>query len=171
MKKSLVFLVVFVVSCIDNSPIIERDSSTEETYVAEIVFMEDFNDYGEKQQPNNFNFGSYGENKNTWINGAISEIEEQTKVMKLAMVPENAAGPYMGPNFESKELYLFGRYSARIKIPSVQNQPNVGGVVGFFTYYSDLYNDEQEKDMNKNKISDNSEIDFEWLIANPQLVY
>jgi beta-glucanase (GH16 family) len=177
MKKSLVFLAVFVAACIDNSPIIERDFSTEEPYIAEKqyiaeeVFMEDFNDYGENTQPNNFNFGSGGKNQNTWINGAISEIEKQTKVMKLAMVPENDANPWQGANFESKEKTLFGRYSARIKIPSVQIQPNVGGVVGFFTYYNDLYNHEQEKDINENGLSDNSEIDFEWLIANPQLVY
>ena len=156
MKKSPTVLAILVAAC----------------QILALNFANSFTqNFDASNLPNDFNFGSGGQNKNTWINGADSEIEEGSKVIKLAIVPENAAYPWQGPNFTSKRFTLFGRYSARIKIPGVQNQPNVGGVVGFYTYYNDLYNNEQEKDMNGNGLSDNSEIDFEWLIANPQLVY
>ncbi|MCL2183750.1 MAG: family 16 glycosylhydrolase [Chitinispirillia bacterium] len=131
-------------------------------------FSEDFNS---SQAPGRFNFGTGGVNNSTWANGVESEIEPGTRVMRLAAHPDNAADPWQGPNFTSKSLTRFGRYSARIKIPGAESQPLVGAVVGFFTYYNDQYNDELQKDENGNGLSDNSEIDFEWLIANPQLVY
>src|SRR6476469_7970740 len=46
-----------------------------------------------------------------------------------------------------------------LKIPNVKNiQPNVGAVVGYFTYQVD-------------SIPGLSEIDFEWLIADPTIIY
>jgi beta-glucanase (GH16 family) len=120
----------------------------------------------------NFFYESGGQKAEfTRQSGVESQIEAGTKVMRIAMDPQDDASPYQGPNFYSNNFTLFGRYSARIKIPNVETQPGVGGVVGFFTYYNDLYANEQEKDINKNGLSDNSEIDFEWLIANPQLIY
>ena len=132
-------------------------------------FTENFNGTG---TPSNFRFGTNRNSiQDTWTSGIASEIEPDTRVMRLAMHPDNEAEPWQGPNFESTRLTRFGRYSARIKIPGVEDQPLVGGVVGFFTYYNDEYNNELPKDENGNGLNDNSEIDFEWLIANPQLVY
>jgi len=132
-------------------------------------FTENFNS---SASPPNFRFGTNRDsNQDTWASGVESEIEPGTRVMRLAMHPDNAADPWQGPNFETRNLTRFGRYSARIKIPSVEDQRLVGGVVGFFTYYNDEYNTQLTPDENGNGLNDNSEIDFEWLIANPQLVY
>lgn len=49
-------------------------------------------------------------------------------------------------------------------------QPKAGAVVGFYTYYNDKYGSAQTPDINGNGVPDNSEIDFEWLIANPRIV-
>jgi hypothetical protein len=130
-------------------------------------FTEDFNNSG---NPTNFSFGSGGTNQNTWENGVVSQTESQTSVMRLDMHPDNNAGAWQGPNFNTG-LTLWGRYSTRLRIPNVEEQPNVGGVVGFYTFYSDQYSTGQEPDLNQNGIPDNSEIDIEWLIANPQLIY
>ncbi|MDR0303392.1 MAG: glycoside hydrolase family 16 protein [Chitinispirillales bacterium] len=132
-----------------------------------------FSEYFDYLNLINFDYGSGGNKaKWAWENGVSSEIEDTAKVIKLAMDPADKAGAWQGQNFSSQSFTHFGKYSARIKIPNVQKQPNVGGVVGFYTYYSDLYGGgEQEKDANKNGLNDNSEIDLEWLIANPQLIY
>jgi len=120
----------------------------------------------------NFNFESGGNKaKWAWKSGVSSQTEDTAKVIKLSMDTADKADAWQGQNFSSRNLTYFGKYCARIKIPNVQKQPNVGGVLGFFTYYNDLYGSGQEKDINKNGLSDNSEIDFEWLIANPQLIY
>jgi len=159
--KKIIFLIIFVAATqvFAQSPQPPMMNS----------FTENFNS---SSLPSNFEFGTNrNSNRNTWTNGIESEIESETNVMRLTLHPDNDANPWQGPNFTSKNLTFFGRYSARIKIPSVENQPQVGGVVGFFTYYNDLYNDELPKDENENGISDNSEVDFEWLIANPQVVY
>jgi|GEM_PF-293680 len=158
MKKSFILLILF--------------TAATHILAQNITFMNSFTEnFNTSATPSNFRFGSGGANRSTWTSGVESEIEPGTRVMRLAMHPDNAAEPWQGPNFESTRLTQFGRYSARIKIPSVDVQPLVGGVVGFFTYYNDEYNDQLPKDENKDGLNDNSEIDFEWLIANPQLVY
>jgi hypothetical protein len=109
------------------------------------------------------------------FDGGGSKVEWQTKIedgiLKIAMNPEDEAGAWQGPNYAAKKLSHFGRYSARIKIPSTEAQPNVGAVVGFYTYYNDEWGTELPKDENGNGVYDNSEIDFEWLIADPQIIY
>lgn len=71
----------------------------------------------------------------------------------------------------SKELLGFGTYAARLKIPSAEAQPKVGAIVGLFNYYNDEWNQTQEADINNNGLYDNVEIDFEWLIADPEVIY
>ncbi len=88
--------------------------------------------------------------------GVGSPSEKGTDIMLFRIDPEDPAGAGRGPEVISKELTHYGTYSARIRIPDVTKvQPNVGAVVGYFTY----------------NVIDNegglSEIDFEWLIADP----
>lgn len=46
-----------------------------------------------------------------------------------------------------------------MKVPDVRKQqPNTGAVVGYFTYHMD-------------SIAGLSEIDFEWLVADPTIIY
>jgi len=159
MKRIFIFLLLF--------------TAVPHVFAQNLIFMNSFTEnFNTSASPTNFRFGTNANsNQNTWASGVESEIEQGTRVMRLAMHPDNAADPWQGPNYESRNLTRFGRYSARIKIPSVESQPLVGGVVGFFTYYNDQYNTQLPADENENGLNDNSEIDFEWLIANPQLVY
>ena len=95
----------------------------------------------------------------TWKFGADSPSEPGNKVLLLKIDPEDVAGAGRGPDISSKEFCHFGTYAARIRVPDVRDvQPDVGAVVGYFTYHM-------------NNESGLSEIDFEWLIADPEIIY
>ena len=109
------------------------------------------------------------------FDGGGSKVGWQTKIedgiLKMAMNPADRAGAWYGPNYASKDFTYFGRYSLKVKIPCSQKQPNVGAVVGFYTYYNDEWGSELPPDINRNDLFDNSEIDIEWLIADPRIIY
>lgn len=91
--------------------------------------------------------------------GNASLSEKGTDVLLYRIDPEDPAGAGRGPEIISKNYTSYGTYAARIRIPDVTKvQPNVGAVVGYFTY-----NMEPGKSL--------SEIDWEWLIADPEIVY
>jgi beta-glucanase (GH16 family) len=109
----------------------------------------------------NFRYGSGGNRAEfTRAYGIPSVLEPETRVLTLTMDPDDRATPWQGPNISSHGFCHYGSYSGRIKIPDVRTlQPNVGGVVGFFTYFNDP------------AINGHSEIDIEWLIADPEIIY
>jgi hypothetical protein len=79
--------------------------------------------------------------------------------MVMRIDPTTKAGAGRGPEIGTKKLTHFGTYTARIRVPDVKKvQPNIGAVVGYFTYRMD-------------KTFGLSEIYFEWLIADPTLIY
>ena len=91
--------------------------------------------------------------------GNVSLSEKGTDVLLYRIDPEDPADAGRGPEIISKHYTSYGTYAARIRIPDVTKvQPNVGAVVGYFTY-----NMEPGKSL--------SEIDWEWLIADPEIVY
>lgn len=91
--------------------------------------------------------------------GVNSTTEPGTKILSFKIDPSDSAGPGRGPEIISNNFTHFGTYSARLKVPDIGKiQPNVGAVVGYFTYHVD-------------SIPGLSEIDFEWLIADPQVIY
>ncbi|MFT5886050.1 MAG: beta-glucanase (GH16 family) [Arcticibacterium sp.] len=91
--------------------------------------------------------------------GVQSSIEKETSILSFKLDTNDAAGAGRGPEIISKNFTHFGSYSARLKIPDARElQPNVGAVVGYFTYHAD-------KDLGL------SEIDFEWLLADPNIIY
>ncbi len=120
------------------------------------AFREDFNDASLE----NFRYGSAGSMADfKWETAVASPSEPGTKVLSLKLDPDEAAGAGKGPEIISKDFTHFGTYSARLKIPNVRKiQPNAGAVVGYFTYHVD-------------SIPGLSEIDFEWLIADPEIIY
>lgn len=94
-----------------------------------------------------------------YYSGIPSLSERGTDVMMLRMDTTDVAGAGRGPEIGSKELTHFGTYSARIRVPDVTRvQPNLGAVVGYFTYRMD-------------PVHGLSEIDYEWLIADPEIIY
>jgi beta-glucanase (GH16 family) len=119
-------------------------------------FSEDFNDSISK----NFRYGSTGNKADFKMKmGIQSPSEAGTKVLLFKIDPADSAGAGRGPEIISNQFTHFGTYSARLKVPNVKViQPNAGAVVGYFTY-------------NVDSIPGLSEIDFEWLIADPSIIY
>ena len=108
----------------------------------------------------NFRWGSTGTKADfKWRSGVHSLSEPGTKVLSMKIDPDDRAGAGRGPEIISNDFTHFGSYSIRLKVPRVAEvQPNVGAVVGYFTYHMD-------------SVYGLSEIDFEWLIADPTIIY
>lgn len=119
-------------------------------------FREDF----DGSTPQYFTYASTGNRADfTRTFGAPSTVEPGTRVLSFKIDPSDPAGAGRGPEIISNDFTHYGTYSARIKVPDVRkDQPNVGAVVGYFTYHMD-------------KLEGLSEIDFEWLIADPTVIY
>jgi beta-glucanase (GH16 family) len=119
-------------------------------------FTEDFTDSTSLY----FRYGSTGNKADfKWKMGINSSTEPEAKILSFKIDPQDSAGAGRGPEIISKDFTHYGTYSTRLKVPDVRNtQPNVGAVVGYFTYHVD-------------SIAGLSEIDFEWLIADPTIIY
>ena len=119
-------------------------------------FLEHFNDSTSKF----FHYGSTGNKADfKWKFGVHSATEKGTKVLSFKIDPNDSAGAGRGPEIISNKLTHFGTYATRLKVPDVRAvQPNTGAVVGYFTYHMD-------------SVLGLSEIDFEWLVADPTIIY
>ncbi|HUX96813.1 MAG TPA: glycoside hydrolase family 16 protein [Bacteroidales bacterium] len=121
-------------------------------------FFEDF----KKSSSKFFTANSRGDGDgidSRYVLGAESASESGTKIITFKIDPEDPAGAGKGPEIISKNFTHFGTYAARLKIPDVkETQPDVGAVIGYFTYHMD-------------KDPGLSEIDWEWLIADPEIIY
>ena len=96
------------------------------------AFKEDFSEGSSEYF--DFNYRPSGEDFR-YFSGFPSLSEEGTSVMLYRMDPADPAGAGRGPEIISKDYTFYGSYSARIKIPDPREiQPNVGAVVGYFTY-------------------------------------
>lgn len=106
----------------------------------------------------NFNYrrGAYDYR---YYSGHESLSEDGTEIMMYRIDPADPAGAGRGPEIITKDYTFYGTYAARIRVPKVKDvQPNIGAVVGYFTYNIDPEYGQ-------------SEIDFEWLIADPEIIY
>lgn len=91
--------------------------------------------------------------------GVESQSEPGTKIALYKIDPDDPAGAGRGPEIVSRDFTHFGTYAARLKVPDIAKlQPNTGVVVGYFTYHMD-------------SVPGLSEIDWEWLIADPEIIY
>lgn len=91
--------------------------------------------------------------------GTDFSTELGTDILSLTLNPEHPVGAGRGPEIATEQFTHFGTYSTRLKVPDPREiQPDVGAVVGYFTYYMD-----DDRGL--------SEIDFEWLIADPEVIY
>lgn len=120
------------------------------------VFYEDF----DKSDSKYFHYGSTGKQADfSWKLGTQSNSESGTDILSFKINPEQEAGAGKGPEIISNRFTHFGTYSTRLKVPDPRTiQPNVGAVVGYFTYHMDT-------------VPGLSEIDFEWLLADPSIIY
>lgn len=119
-------------------------------------FAEDFSD----TTIHHFRWGSMGTKADFKVrSGVSSSLEPGTAILSMKIDTQDRAGAGQGPEIVSRNFTHFGTYSARLKIPQVAAiQPNVGAVVGFFTY-------------NMDSLLGLSEIDIEWLVADPTILY
>jgi beta-glucanase (GH16 family) len=91
--------------------------------------------------------------------GKDISIKSRTDILLLTLTPDHPVGAGRGPEIATEKYTHFGTYSTRLKVPDPREaQQNVGAVVGYFTYNMD-----DERGL--------SEIDFEWLIADPEVIY
>lgn len=119
-------------------------------------FFEDF----KRSRSRNFQAHTGGKGADfIWKFGVHSPTQSKTKILSFKIDPEDAAGAGKGPEIVSNYFTHFGTYASRLKIPDIRNiQPDAGAVVGYFTYHAD-------------SVPGLSEIDYEWLIADPQIIY
>ncbi len=119
-------------------------------------FREDFDGDSLKH----FSYASGGKQAGfTRTFGVNSPTEPGTSILSFKIDPTDPAGAGLGPEIISNEFTHYGTYSTRLRVPDVRSeQPNVGAVVGYFTYHMD-------------DVLGLSEIDFEWLIADPSIIY
>ena len=126
----------------------------------EIKFHEKFVENFDKPTSEffNFNIRKTGDDFR-YFSGISSLSEKETDIMLYKIDPEDPAGAGRGPEIISKEFTHFGTYAARIRVPDITKvQPDLGVVVGYFTYHVD-------------QVDGLSEIDFEWLLADPEIIY
>jgi len=121
-----------------------------------VSFLEDFSGSSSV----NFKHNTRGEGPDQrYAYGVDSPTEPGTKILSFKIDPEGPAGAGKGPEIISNRYTHFGTYAARIRVPDVKDiQPNAGAVVGYFTYHED-------------SVPGLSEIDWEWLIADPEIIY
>lgn len=119
-------------------------------------FHEDF----DGDSPEHFSYASGGNQADfTRTFGVDSPTEPGTSVLTFKIDPNDPPGAGRGPEIISNDFTHYGKYAARLRVPDVRSeQPNVGAVVGYFTYHMD-------------SVLGLSEIDFEWLIADPSVIY
>ena len=120
------------------------------------AFKEDFSKETSEYFDYNYRPSGYD---SRYFSGIQSFSEKGTDIMLYRIDPSDPAGAGKGPEIISKDYTFYGSYSARIKVPNARDaQPNIGAVVGYFTY-----NVDQQLGL--------SEIDIEWLLADPRIIY
>ncbi len=146
MKKSIIISVLALCGLAFTASAQDTDSR----------FMRPFTENFSSSKPDNF--GTSGSSLRYYC-GVPSLSELGSDVMLMRINPSDPAGAGRGPEISTPKMTHFGTYSARIRVPDVKDvQPNIGVVVGYFTYrFTKGYG--------------LSEIDFEWLIADPTLIY
>ena len=90
---------------------------------------------------------------------------EDGKALALILAANPGPGPGNGPEVETVEAYRYGTFTSRLKTANCSAQPRAGVVTGYFVYFND------GGDTNGDGLPDNTEIDFEWLCAEPGTIY
>ncbi len=101
----------------------------------------------------------------TIASGVSDAAAGDGRKVQLTLPAFPASSPNGGPNLQSPSLYGFGTYEARMKAADCSSQPTAGVITGFFTYLND------GTDQDGNGVKDNSEIDFEILCAEPNVLW
>jgi hypothetical protein len=87
------------------------------------------------------------------------------RALRLLLGPNPQPTPAGAAEVGTTQRVQFGTYSSRLRTADCSGQPNAGVVTGFFTFFND------GSDTSGDGLPDNSEIDFEWLCAAPEILY
>jgi len=150
MNKEIVLCLLFA-STILNA----QKQNTTVNHIAKSI-----NENFSKSSSKHFRYGSAGAVTDFgYTQGIKSPTDSRARIVSFKINPAERAGAGRGPEIISTKFTHYGSYSVRLKVPNVKSiQPNVGAVVGYFTYHTDTVNGL-------------SEIDFEWLLADPRIIY
>ena len=103
------------------------------------------------------------------LNRVVTDGTTDGRAAELVLYQYVAPGPDWGPHLTSGPNetygYQYGRFEARIKTADCSTDPNAGVVSAFFTFFNN------GTDADADTLPDNSEIDFEWLCAEPNVMY
>ena len=101
----------------------------------------------------------------TAVSNVADAHAEDGRALQLMVAKDAATSPAGGSQIESKSYFLYGTMTARLKTVDCSGQPDAGVVTGYFSYFND------GSDKNGDGLPDNSELDFEWLCAEPQVIF
>jgi beta-glucanase (GH16 family) len=87
------------------------------------------------------------------------------KTLSLVLGANPKPTPSGGAEVGTNDRWSYGTFASRLRTADCSGQSNAGVVTGLFTYFND------ETDKTGDGLADNSEIDFEWLCAEPQTIY
>lgn len=87
------------------------------------------------------------------------------RALRLTLPKGAAASPGQGVGVTSRARYRYGTFSTRMRTADCRKQKHAGVVTGAFTFAND------GRDHDGNGITDNDEIDIEFLCAQPEVVY
>ncbi|MCE0533936.1 glycoside hydrolase family 16 protein [Kineosporia rhizophila] len=99
------------------------------------------------------------------VTGGVGDTAAKDgKALNLTIPAGAGASPGNAAEVASKEQFLYGSFSSRVKTADCSAQPKTGAVTGIFTYGND------GTDQDGDGLTDNSEIDVEVLCARPDVV-
>ena len=156
----ILFIAVVLSACNQGQPTQQSQSQQEGEVRFHGPFIENFDaSTSDYFNPNPLLGDRAGEDDFRYFSGIPSLSEKETSIMLYRIDPDGPAGAGRGPEIISKDFTHFGSYAVRLKAPDMSRvQPNVGIVIGYFTY-------------NVDPVHGQSEIDWEWLIADPEIIY
>ncbi len=99
------------------------------------------------------------------VTGGVSDsAAKDGKALNLTIPAGAGASPGNAAEGASKEQFLYGSFSSRVKTADCSAQPQTGAVTGIFTYGND------GRDHDGDGLTDNSEIDIEVLCGRPEVI-
>lgn len=111
-------------------------------------------------------FDTYAGAGSSATSGVSVDGATDGEALRLRLAARPDENPGGGAAAESEDRFLYGTFESRLRTANCAAQPMAGVVTGqLFTYFNN------GTDGNDNGLPDNSEIDFETLCAQPEVVY
>lgn len=109
-------------------------------------------------------YTEYARGGSSVTSGVSDSAAGDGKALNLTIPAGAGSSPGNAAEVASKEQFLYGSFSSRVKTADCSGQQKTGAVTGIFTYGND------GTDQDGDGLTDNSEIDIEVLCARPDVV-